>query len=96
MWTHLDTATAIRRWKSNDRAIKADDREIMANDREIRRRMESPIFIGRFSFNEIVDRVVGHDSIGFASSDGADFIMEQTADDRRAEIPLKTDVLLLF
>ena len=61
-----------------------------------RRRVESPIFIRRFSLNEIVDRVVGHDSTGFASSDDADFIMERTGDDRRAEIPLKTDVLLLF
>ena len=60
------------------------------------RRVESPIFIRLFSLNAIVDRVVGHDSPGFASSDGADFIMERTGDDRRAETPLKTDVILLF
>ena len=58
--------------------------------------MESLIFIGRFYLNEIVDRVVGHDSIRFASSDGADLITARTADDQRAEIPLKTDVPLLF
>ena len=34
-WTHLDAVMAIRRWKSNDRAIKAHDGEIVANDREI-------------------------------------------------------------
>ena len=61
-----------------------------------RRSVESLIFIRQFSLNEIVDCVKGHDSTGFASSDGADFIMEWMADNRRAEIPLKTDVLLLF
>ena len=61
-----------------------------------RRSVEFLIFIRKFSLNEIVDRVEGHDSTGFASSDGVDFIMERTADNRRAKIPLKTDVLLLF
>ena len=56
-----------------------------------RRRVECPISIRRLSLNEIVDRVMGHDPFGFASSDNVDFIMEQTADDRRAEIPLKTE-----
>ena len=34
-WSHLDTATAIKRWKSNDRTIKAHDHEIVAHDCEI-------------------------------------------------------------
>ena len=38
---------------------------------------------------------MGHNSEGFTQSDGDDFIMEHTADVKRAEIPLKTDVFSL-
>ena len=34
IWTHLDAAISIRRWKINDSAIKSHDREIVAYDRE--------------------------------------------------------------
>ena len=34
-WTHLDTATAIRRSKSDDHVIRAHDRKIVAHDHEI-------------------------------------------------------------
>ena len=43
-----------------------------------------------------VDRVVGHDSEGLAQLDGDEFIVERTADVKRAEIPLKTDAFPLF
>ena len=36
-----------------------------------------------------MDCVVAHDSTGFARSDGADLIAEQTADIFRAEYPYK-------
>ena len=39
---------------------------------------------------------MGHDSEGLAQSDGDDFIVEWTANVKRAEIPLKTDVFPLF
>ena len=35
IWTHLDAVMAIRRWKSNNCAIKAHDRETLAYDPEI-------------------------------------------------------------
>ena len=79
-WTHLDVMMAIGRWISNDHAIKAHDREIMAYDREI---VAHDRYIkemrGRLSLYKIVDRVVGQDPCGFASSDGVDFIAEWTA-----------------
>ena len=43
-----------------------------------------------------MDRVVGHDSEGFARSDGDDFIVERTTDVKRTEIPFKTEELSCF
>ena len=57
---------------------------------------EHLILIGWLWLKDILDHIVVHDSTSFARLDGANFIMEQTADVCRAEIPLKTVVLLLF
>ena len=58
--------------------------------------MESSIFIRWPSIKVNVDRVVGHNSEGFARSNGDDYIMQRTADVKREEIPLKTDELSCF
>ena len=91
-----------------DREIVAHDQEIMAHDREIG---ENPrlaivgdtwthdkpsIFIRRLSFKENVDRFMGHDSYGFARSDGADHIAKWTAHIARGISLIKIDVFLSF
>ena len=42
-----------------------------------------------------MNHIVGHDSEGFARSDGDDFIVKRTADVKCAEIPLKINVFSL-
>ena len=93
---------------AHDHEIMAQDREIMANDREISGNPtlaivgdtwthdDPSIFIRRLSFKENMDCVLGHDSYGFARSDGADHIAKWTARIRRENFPLKIDVLLFF
>ena len=60
-----------------------------------RRCVDFPISIGRLSLYEIVNRVVGHDPCGFASSDSVNFIAERTAHIAR-EISFIKSVVFLF
>ena len=97
-WTHPDVATTIRRWKSNDREIKAHDREIIAPYRETVAPYPEIVAHDR-EIRETRGVSDPHQTVLLECDRGprrVDFIMEQTADDRRAEIPFRTDVLLLF
>ena len=85
---------------------KPHDREIVAHDHLIGgnpRLLIAPwthdkpsIFIKRLSFEENVDRVVGHDSYGFARSDGADHIAKRTAHIAHGISLIKIDAFLFF
>ena len=85
----------------------AHDREILAHDRLIGGSSKlaiatwthdmPSIFIKQLSFEENVDRVVGHDSYGFARSDGVDHIAKWMAHIARGISLIKIDVSpLLF
>ena len=58
--------------------------------------MEPSIFIRQFSLKENVDHVVGHNSYGFARSDGVDHITKWRAHIAHGISLIKIDVFLLF
>ena len=73
-------------WWSHDRGSRSRDRGSRSWDRPILvivgdtwTHDEPSIFIRRLSFKENVDRVMGHDSYGFARLDDADHIPKWTA-----------------
>ena len=81
-WSHLDAAMAIGWLKAQDRAIMAHDHLIGGNPTlsiATWTNDKPSIFIKQLLFEENVDRVVGHDSYGFARSDDADHIAKWTA-----------------
>ena len=91
-WTHLDAAIATGRRKPHDRLIGGKPRLAIATWTH-----DKPsIFIKRLSFEENVDRIVGHDSYGFARSNGSDHIAKWMAHIDRGISLTKFDVFLLF
>ena len=90
-WTHLDMAMTFDRRKPHDRLIGRNPRLAIATWTH-----DKPsIFIKRLSFEENVDRMVDHDSYGFARSDGADHIAKWTAHIARGISLIKIDVFSL-
>ena len=98
-WTHLDAARAFDRRKPHDCEIVAHDRLIDGNPRLANATWTNDkpsTFIKWLSFEENVDRVVGHDSYGLARSDGADHIAKWRAHIGRRISLIKIDVFLFF
>ena len=96
-WTHLDAA--IDRRKPHNNEIMAHDRLIGGNPRlaiTTWTHDKPSIFIKWLSFEENVDRKVGHDSYGFTRLDGADHIVKWTAHIARGISLIKIDVFLFF
>ena len=92
---------AIGWWKPDDRAIVAHDREIGENPilaivGDTWTHDEPLIFIKWLSFKENMDRIMGHDSDGFARSDSTDHIAKWTTHIARGILLIKIDVFLFF
>ena len=96
-WTHLDAAMSFDRQKPHDLEIVAHDRLICGNPRlAMWTHDKHSIFIKQLWFEENVDCVVGHDSYGFARSDGTDHIVKWMAHIARGISLIKTNVFLFF
>ena len=81
-WTNLDAAMTFDRRKPHNHEIVPHYHLICGNPRlaiATWTHDKRSIFIKRLSFEENVDRVLGHDSYGFARSNGADHIVNWTA-----------------
>ena len=97
-WTHLDAMMRFDRQKPHDHKIVAHDRLIGGSSKLVIATWthdKPSIFIKRLSFEENVDRVVGHNSYGFTRSDDIDHIAKWTAHIARGISLIKNDVFSL-